>query len=385
MRSVLTIGLALLFLTGCSSLKFWDRDSGEDVTGPAKLSSFDEEVRFRRVWSTSVGSGLDEHHPTLNPALLGGVVYAAGSKGDIAAIDAESGERLWRARLKKRSLTGGVGVGGDLVLVGTVGGRVYALDRATGETRWDRQLSSEILDAPAANRQIVVVRTANGYLHGLDPETGEQRWQMDYEKPLLTLRRESNPVIVGSTLLAGFSNGRLRAFNAVDGVTQWEVRLAIPQGRNELERMVDVATPVVVSDVVYAAGYQGRVSAVSRGTGRTLWMQDSSTFFKPAVGGNQVYVVETDDRIRALRASSGAELWSNHDLRYRRLTSPVTLDRWLILADGEGYIHALDQSNGEYAGRTRARRGGVSTHLLADGQRFYVMSNNGRVAAYEQR
>lgn len=385
MRSVLTIGLALLFLTGCSSLKFWDRDSGEDVTGPAKLSSFDEEVRFRRVWSTSVGSGLDEHHPTLNPALRGGVIYAAGSEGDVAAIDADTGERLWRTRLKKRALTGGVGVGGDLVLVGTVDGRVYALDRATGDRRWDRRLSSEVLDAPAANRQIVVVRTANGYLYGLDPASGEQRWQMDYEKPLLTLRRESNPVIVGNTLLVSFSSGRLRAFNAVDGVTQWEVRMAIPQGRNELERMVDLATPVVVGDIVYAAGYQGRVSAVSRGTGRSLWMQDASTFHKPAVGNNQVYVVETDDRIRALRSTSGAELWSNHDLRYRRLTSPVALSDWLIVADAEGYIHALDQSNGEYVGRTRAGRGGVSTDLLADGQRFYVMTNNGRVAAYEQR
>lgn len=385
MRSALTIGLVVLLLTGCSSLKFWGRDSGEDLAGPAKLSSFDEEVRFRRVWSTSVGSGLDEHHPTLNPVLADSVLYAAGSKGDVVAINAENGERLWRARLKKLTLTGGVGVGGDLVLVGTVDGRVYALDRATGEIRWERRFSSEILDAPTASRQVVIVRVANGYLHGLDPATGEQRWQMDYEKPLLTLRRESNPVIVGNTLLVGFSSGRLRAFSASDGVTQWEVRMAIPQGRNELERMVDLATPVVAGDVVYAAGYQGRIAAISRGTGRTLWMQDTSTYHKPAVGSNQVYVVETDDRIRALRASSGAELWNNHELRYRRLTAPTTLGRWLIAADGEGYLHALDQSNGEYGGRIRAARSGVSTDLLSDDQRFYILTNDGRVAAYEPR
>lgn len=384
MRTALTLGLALLLLTGCSSLKFWDRSSAEDLTAPAKLTRIEEEVRFRRVWSTSVGSNLDEHHPNLNPALVGGVVYAAGSKGDVVAIDAENGDRLWRSRLR-RTLTGGVGVGGDLVLVGSVDGRIYALDRATGETRWRRHLSSEIIDAPAANNRIVVARTTNGRLYGLDPASGEQRWHMDYEKPLLTLRRESTPLIVGNTLLVGFSSGRLRAFNATDGVTLWEMRLAVPQGRNELERMVDVASPIVVGDVVYATGYQGRVAAISRGTGRAIWMQDVSSYYKPAVGNNQVYVVETDDRMRALRASSGAELWSSHELRYRHLTTPVTLDRWLIVADGEGYLHAFDQANGEYSGRIRASRGGVSTHPLADGQRVYVLTNDGKVNAYEQR
>lgn len=384
MRTALTLGLALLLLTGCSSLKFWDRSDAEDSTSPAKLTSFEEEVQFRRVWSTSVGSSLDEHHPNLNPALADGVIYAAGSKGDVVAIDAESGNRLWRSRLR-RTLTGGVGVGGDLVLVGTVDGRVYALDRETGETRWRRRLSSEIIAAPAANNRIVVVRTTNSRLYGLDPASGERRWQVDYEKPLLTLRRASDPVIVGSTLLVGFSSGRLRAFSAADGVTLWEVRVAVPQGRNELERMVDLATPIMVNDVVYASGYQGRITAISRGTGRSMWMQDASTFYKPAVGRNQVYVVETDDRIRALRANSGAELWSSRDLRYRGLTSPVTLDRWLIVADSEGYIHAFDQANGAYSGRIRAGRAGVSTHPITDGQRFYVLTNNGSVSAYEQR
>src|SRR5690606_40060693 len=75
-----------------------------------------------------------------------------------------------------------------LVLVGTLKGEVIALDAETGEQRWQARATSEVLSAPATNGDVVVVQTQDDRLIGLDAATGAQRWIFDCSPAVLTLR-----------------------------------------------------------------------------------------------------------------------------------------------------------------------------------------------------
>ena len=90
-------------------------------------------------------------------------------------------------------------------------------------------------------------------------------------------------MVTDNMVLSGFDSGKLIAFNSSNGSLVWEARIALPKGRTELERMVDIdGQPLLVGDVIYAVTYQGRLGALSRGTGRSLWFQDSSSHFLPS-------------------------------------------------------------------------------------------------------
>ncbi len=85
-----------------------------------------------KQWSRSVGDGQGDLYNLLEPAVDGSTIYAASAEGRVMAIQRETGDVLWKKDLE-RPVSGGVGVGYGLVLVGTLRGDVIALDEATGK------------------------------------------------------------------------------------------------------------------------------------------------------------------------------------------------------------------------------------------------------------
>ena len=106
---------------------------------------------------------------------------------------------LWRSRLDERLITGGVGAGGGLVIVGSRDAEVIALDQSTGETVWIGQVTSEVVAQPIANEDIVVVQTVDDKVTALDNVSGEQRWIYESTQPPLTLRGTSRPSLLQPT------------------------------------------------------------------------------------------------------------------------------------------------------------------------------------------
>lgn len=415
MKPILVALALALLLSGCSSLKFWGKHEAEPVAAdataaaaagdsqeltdaqkkeqkkkdkkagePNDLKKIEASVDLKRVWSLGVGKGQEPQDATLVPVVVDGVVYAASRDGRVMAVDAAKGERRWRTDLDM-TLTGGVGVGGDLVLVGGVEGDLIALHAGSGEEAWRVALSSEMLAPAAANADVVVVETQDAKVLGFSVQTGKQLWSFEGDRPLLTLRAMAAPVMTESLAVVGFASGKLVAFDAANGTVAWEARVAMPSGRTELERMVDVNTPVLGGDILYAVSYQGRVAAYSRGTGRELWARDASSHRAPSLGTNQLYIVGAEDQVIALRATGGQELWVNRDLRLRNLSTPQAIGDVVAVADVEGYLHLLSQVDGRIVGRVKVDRHGVSTSLVSDGERLYVLDNSGDLTAYGLR
>ena len=376
----LSLLLCVLLLSGCS---WFGGDDDDAAIEPAELVDFQEEVSVVRQWSVNVGSGAKNYLISLRPTASSDKVFAADYEGQITALDVGTGNVLWQAQLDV-PVTGGVGYGAGLVMVGTVEGEVFTLDANDGSVLWNSQVSSEVLSSPKSNGEIVVVHSIDNKIAVLDAKTGEEIWQHDGDAPILSVRGTSESIVTNNMVLSGFDSGKLIAFSPDNGSIIWETRLALPTGRTELERMVDIdGEPLLVGDVIYSVTYQGRVGAVSRGTGRSLWSQDSSSHHAPAYGDGQIYVTGAEDSVQAFQAGNGQSVWSNDQLFLRRLTGPVKLSGTIATADAEGYLHLLDPSDGRFVGREKIDGSGVSTPMLSVGEFLIIQSNNGKISAYK--
>ena len=376
----LSLLLCVLLLSGCS---WFGGDDDDAAIEPAELVDFQEEVSVVRQWSVNVGSGAKNYLISLRPTANSDTVFAADYEGQITALDVGTGNVLWQAQLDV-PVTGGVGYGAGLVMVGTVEGEVFTLDANDGSVLWTSQVSSEVLSSPKSNGEIVVVHSIDNKIAVLDAKTGEEIWQHDGDAPILSVRGTSESIVTNNMVLSGFDSGKLIAFSPDNGSIIWETRLALPTGRTELERMVDIdGEPLLVGDVIYSVTYQGRVGAVSRGTGRSLWSQDSSSHHAPAYGDGQIYVTGAEDSVQAFQAGNGQSVWSNDQLFLRRLTGPVKLSGTIATADAEGYLHLLDPSDGRFVGRETIDGSGVSTPMLSVGESLIIQSNNGKISAYK--
>jgi len=92
--------LSVVTLAGCGT--FADPTgwlAGADVVQPSPLLDLKNEVQPKTLWSRGVGSGTDDQRLNLQPRVVGGTVYVSDSEGEVQALAAENGKRLWSVDL----------------------------------------------------------------------------------------------------------------------------------------------------------------------------------------------------------------------------------------------------------------------------------------------
>lgn len=374
MPYTLPVLLLILLLSACSN----------DVVRPNELAPLVGKVAINKNWQQQVGQGLGNTYRVMSPVRVDDAIYANDIAGNVFAYNAASGKQLWQQSLGFDSAAG-VGVDSQSVFVSSLNGDVVMLNTDDGSEQWRANIGSEILAPPQSNGSVVVVQANDGKLVGLDAKTGEQLWDFSVTLPILTLRGTATPLVFGDNLVTGFANGKLMAFSASDGTLFWERRIARPQGRSDIERVVDIdGQTIIARRVLYTTSYNGTLSALSP-NGTILWSQQTSSYSSPVVINGRVFVATQEGVMRAFDAKSGAPLWENSSLFLRKLSAPQNLNGFVVVADYEGYVHIFDSETGAIIAREQIDSAGVRSPMLTANNTLYILGNNGVLAALEVR
>lgn len=374
----IAIAVISLLVTACGIVdKIRGKDDELKPLEPNPVPAITQEVTLQRAWSFNVGGGKQVG---LRPAMGANAVFIANPGGGVAAVDFESGSVEWRTRLDM-TITGGVGTGEGLVMVGGLDGEVVALDIREGYVVWRRSVRSEVMAPPKAEAGIVVVRTIDGGVTGLSTTSGEIRWNLRHDVPSLTLRGSSPPLIDRGVAVMGFADGKLAAINIASGAIVWEVSVSRPSGTNELERMIDVdAAPVLRGNVLYAVSFQGNITAYALGANQVMWSRKISSHTDFAIDADSLYVSDSTGRVHALNRSNGRELWVEERLLRRRLSGSAVVGDYVVVGDYEGYLHIMDKSDGRLVGRGKMGDR-IATQPLVRNNRIVVMTEDGTLQA----
>lgn len=371
-KLVAILNIALL-ITACSS------DTKE--LPPAKLVKFTPETELKVVWSRSVGDGQGDLYNRLTPAIDGATIFAADINGVVMAMDRYDGTVRWKKKLK-RPISGGISAQYGVVLVGTLKGDVIALDSNTGDERWTVKVNSEVLSSPVTNGNVVVVQTGADTLFGFDIVTGKQLWRYDNYPAVLTLRGTSTPLITNNVAVFGLSTGHIIALNPNTGVPMWEQVIAVPKGRSELERMVDIDGKLLsVGSTLYTVTYQGQAAALDLASGRILWQRLASSYTGVTQNLGIVFLSLADGTVQAIDETNSNERWSNNQLARRLLSGPASFYNYIAVGDFEGYLHLLSQGDGHFVARRKIDGNGIRVEPLVVDNIIYVYGNGGKLVA----
>ena len=367
MRSLSKLALiAIITLSACTAMTDLKTDISESMFGPevsdppAELTDINATASAKILWHANVGAS--ENYDFV-PAMEGSAIYAASVSGDIVHLDAASGGQVWRVNAGEK-LSGGVGAGPNLVLVGTPKGMVLAYDQ-NGKPLWKSKVSSEVLSAPKVSGGIVVVRTGDSRIFGLNAVDGKRKWVYERATPTLSLRSSAGVVINGGMVYVGFAGGKLIEIRLEDGKVIWEASVAQPKGSTEIERIADITSlPVVDGSLVYAVAYQGKIAGIDRATGHIAWSRDISSYTGMSSEDARVFVSHAGGAVYALEYSGGKTFWRQGDLRNRRLSAPLPLGSLVAVGDVQGYVHFLTREDGAFAARIRTEDSPIMPQML---------------------
>lgn len=362
----IAISLLAVFAAGCSSDK--------EQASPASLVNFKSSAKYEVRWKQSVGKMGDN---ILLPAVTPESVFAANSNGVVQRFDRSKGKRLWRID-SGFVISGGVGAGDGLVLVGGQKGEVAAFEESAGQLRWKSKVSSEVLSAPKLVDGVVVVRTGDGRIAGLDSQDGKRLWLYERATPALVARSNAGVTIHNGIVYAGFPAGKLAAIGLHNGVIVWEASVSQPRGNTELERVSDITSlPIVDDSQVCAVAFQGRLACFDAERGGSLWTRDLSSDKGLTMSRKYLFLTDTAGTVLALDKLSGSSYWKNDQMSLRKTTAALALDNYLVVADYEGYLHALNRDDGSFAARFITDGSTIRSAPVAADDGFVVQTSGG--------
>ena len=382
---LMAIGFAI-GLTACS---------GSSRPKPLELPKLQTSSPLQVKWSVSIpDAGKTAAQGAFSPAVSAGLAVVAGGRGEVVAVDLQTGSIRWRQTLKA-PLVAGVGTGaGDaegLFAVASRTGDLTLLD-STGKQLWSVPMGGLATERPELTAGTVVARLIDNRLLGFDLQTGERRWIVQRPQAALVLNGQSGllvkPADAESTgqsfpgpndLVASLPGGRLLALEASSGRQGWDTTIATARGSNEVERINDLlGAASVQGDQVCVASYQSRVACVTSLTGRISWSQPVSVVQPVGTDARAVYAVDAGGRVLAYELASGKPVWKNEQLLRRSPSYPVSFDDSVFVTDFQGELIGLDRESGQI--KSRQSLGGVpigQPRLTASGLLF--QTRNGRL------
>jgi len=197
-KQFLVIGASFLALTSAAADESWRLHGSTQADQRfSPLSEINDQTvsKLGLVWSKELGTtrGLEA-----TPIVEDGVIYATGAWSVVFAFDAKTGQMKWTYDPKvprERAyffccdvVNRGVALHNGKIYVGTLDGRLIALDQRSGTPVWSVQTTDptkaySITAAPRIARDKVVIGNAGseygvrGYITAYDAETGKQGWR----------------------------------------------------------------------------------------------------------------------------------------------------------------------------------------------------------------
>jgi outer membrane protein assembly factor BamB len=334
------------------------------------------------VWKKALGSRSRCQASGLTLAFRDDKIFIAGCEGRVWSLDAENGKTIWEENLKTQ-ITAGPSVSENIVLVTTKRPAMVALNSDTGAIVWEKSEHHEILTP---------VSFAGGYLfsHALDDtvmarrvKDGEMVWQIQNPPLHLVLRKNARPIPLGKEVLVGFADGKLIAFKQSTGAITWMQELSIPMGHDEFQRMVDVsAEPVVSGDQIFAVNYQGKLNALKTQSGEKSWSHAVSSFSGLAVDKNWVVVSDSQGILLAIDKKTGKNRWTQAGLKGNHLSMPTITRDYVFVGDEQGQLHVIRLATGEYLTRVKVSGAPIEVAPVVVGKRLFVLGQGAVVSAY---
>lgn len=308
----------------------------------------------RQRWKYKTGGPVPS-----TPAIAANVLYVASYDGKLHALDARTGEARWKfttggeRRFEAKNLHGQLPksqtiadafdvflsspvVAGDAVYFGSGDGNLYALDAASGDLLWKFKTGDVVHASPAHADGVIYFGSWDSYFYAVDAKTGALRWRFHGgEDPVIhnQVGFQSSPAVVNGVVYTGCRDSKLYAIDAATGREKWHF--------DAVGSWVISAPAVVQGKVVFGTSDSSLYLVLDAETGKELVRQQGKAFVfsSPAVSGNTVYVGVLNGTLEARDLASGHVLWEFETEASKRNAG------WVLTADRRFNIPMLFASN----------------------------------------
>ena len=276
--------------------------------------------------------------------------------------------RIKRVLADNASIFTRVGVDEKNLYFGNSLGYCKAVDKQTGEQRWQYKTDAMLFSRPAVSGKYVILPTSDKRLVWIDKKTGKAKWQHNASGPYVAdgvvsdgilyqggyktfqawdVKRhkllwqydninnycQAAPVVDGKDVVFGAWDTYLRSLDRRTGALQWQWN----NGRNVNLYSPGNVVPVVTPERVVIVAPDRFTTAVDRKSGVELWREKNDNKVRESLGrsadGKVAYAKTMDGELIGMGTGKGYEFLWKRDLGFGYEHAPC------IVLEHDGYIY----------------------------------------------
>jgi len=289
-------------------------------------------------WKYKAGNWIDS-----TPALEEERVYFASRDGFLYCLDLFDGSLVWKHETASTDMSSPkINDGKVFSGTGFPNKLIYALDASTGSKKWEKEADQMVYSSPALTGDQLFIGSNDGKLYGLDKNSGQEVWSFktrggiymmspavkdnrvffasgDFDWSVYALDRTSGDLLwehsvediqftpsyvsspaVGQEevfVVSGYAQQHLYCLRITDGSQKWKAALG-PSTRYGF-----ASSPCLSDDTAYVVSAKGMLKAFEISTGRLVWEYDlgSDVLSSPSIANGVLYVATLDGKLHAFK------------------------------------------------------------------------------------
>ena len=374
------------------------------------VGNVDASIGFGQAWSTSIGVSTSANSAiTASPVIAQGMIFTLDAAVGVRAFDVSSGGEIWGVSLAVADTStdwyffssggdtpdegygGGIAYADGRLYVTTGFGEVVALNANNGSRLWTKKTDSPFHTAPTARDGKVYVVNRENRMWALDGATGGEIWNHEVFAEGAGVLASTSPAASADLVIVPYTNGDVYALRANNGRAVWSDSLTKTGVADTLSSINDIAgRPVIDGNIVFAISHAGRLVAIDALSGERLWTRDLAGVQTPWVAGEFVYVTGMDGVLYCFEKRTGRVAWSTYLGRWQdeearedtvEWSGPLMANGNLVLTSTDGRIAVIAAQSGAVLQTYETGVGSIIAPIAANGALF-ILNDDGDLTAY---
>ncbi len=267
-------------------------------------------------------------------------------------------------------------------------GYIYSLNIDDGKLIWAKNFGIPFMSNLKVNNELIFSLNQDNKFYSINVNNGESLLSLETFPSFLKNNLETNISMDNlNNVYFLTSTGQLYSINTYNNNVNWLLNFNVGQSNSKLF----YSSPIIYNNNRIFFSSSVSTFAIDTLNSKVLWELPFSTFIRPIISGEFMFLISQDGFMLGIDNQSGKVLWSKdlykinkkiNKKKFGNINSILLISNQLLITTHKGYLLFIDYKNGKILNYTRVTKSGFFSSPVMVDKKIHIIDNNFRVLVF---
>tara|TARA_Y100000590_G_scaffold470229_1_gene662949 strand:- start:26005 stop:27351 length:1347 start_codon:yes stop_codon:yes gene_type:complete len=361
------------------------------------LPHFEYEDKKNLIFkSKKILKKINSDYSDFVPLISKNNIFLYDSSGSIYNYSLEKKILVWRfnfykKKFKKFPIKINLKIESNNLIVSDNLGYFYSIDVNSGEIQWAKNYGVPFRSNIKVAGQYIFAVNQDNKFYGIRKNDGEKSLDLETFPSFLHAEQKTNISVddVKRNVYFITSSGEVYSINYEKNIVNWIYKATT----RSVDKTVDLffSSPIIFYDDKIIISTSVSTISLNSSNGRLNWELPFSTYIRPAISNDFIFLASDDGFIINLNTKTGKVVWSKNLFnkskkinkeKIGKITSIILISEKIFVTTKKGYFLFIDYNNGEISNYAKADSSGFFSKPIVVNKKIYIVNMKGQILIF---